>query len=196
MDGWMDGCYIIRLGKRSSTSCGTIRSHIQLMRRTFFSGSLLAVYGLVVALTRFQGHLLYGINAISIFSDGLRAVVSDCAKAAKSFDARDKYFLSSASETDVSPAKAVRSEMPSLEAAKAALAATVSELVDALPRLEICGVHNLSRQRTLQNAMQTRRQAIARVGDATLPGVVDIDDLNVLLIEARAAIISIRSALA
>merc|ERR1712066_668518 len=99
---------------------------------------------------------------------------------AKSFDARDKYFLSSASETDVSPAKAVRSEMPSLEAAKAALAATISELVDALPRLEICGVRNLSRQRTLQNAMQTRRQAIARVGDA---GVVDIDDLNVLLME-------------
>ena len=150
----------------------------------------------MVARARFQSHLLYGINAISIFADGLRAVVSDCAKAAKSSDARDKYFLSSASEADVSPATAVRSEMPSLEAAKAALAATVSELVDALPRLHICGVHTLSRQHTMQNAMQTRTQTIARVGDATLPGLVDLDDLNVLLIEARAAVISIRSALA
>ena len=157
---------------------------------------MFAVYGLVLVRTRFQGHLLYGIKTISVFADGLRAVVSDCAKAAKSSDARDKYFLSSVSEADLSPAKAVRSEMPSLEAAKAALAATISELVDAIPKLEICGVQSLSRQRIMQNAMQTREQTRARIGHATLPSVFDVDDLDGLLIQARAAVISIRSALA
>ena len=73
---------------------------------------------------------MYGIRGIAVYADGLRAVVSDCGKASKSSDARDKYFLSAASEFDDSPAKAFRSELPALEAARAALAASVAELGD------------------------------------------------------------------
>ena len=61
-----------------------------------------------------------------------------CAIAAKSIDARDKYFLSYVAEFDPSPAKALRSELPLLEAAKASLTTAVSDLADVMPQLSSC----------------------------------------------------------
>lgn len=145
---------------------------------------------------RFQGHRLYGIRAVSVYAQGLRAVVSDCGKASKSSDARDKYFLATASEFDESPAKSFRSELPALESARAALAASIAELSDALPKLDSCGMHALPRQRAFQNLGQLRKQVVARGSSASSSSAVDTEDLDVLLRTARSTIVSIRGALA
>ena len=50
-----------------------------------------------------------------------------------------------------------------LDAARAALSATISELVDALPKLEMCGAHGFSRQRAAGNGTHARQQILARV---------------------------------
>ena len=145
---------------------------------------------------RYQGHKLYGIKGISVYANGLRAVVSDCGKASKSADARDKYFLSAATEFDESPAKAFRSELPGLEAARAALAASIAELVDALPQLENCGGHAFSRQRVSQGSRQLQQHVMGRNARALDSGTVDVQDLNSLLTVARSTIVGIRGALA
>ena len=126
----------------------------------------------------------------------MRAVVSECGKASKSSDARDKYFLSTASEFDDSPAKTFRSELPALEAARAALAASISELSDALPQLESCGVHASFRQQASQTFERVRRQDITRGGSTSQLSAVDTEDLNLLLAAARSTIVSIRGVLA
>ena len=138
---------------------------------------------------------MYGIRVVSVYAQGLRAVVSDCGKAAKSADARDKYFLTAANEFDESPAKSFRSESPALESARAALAASIAELSDALPKLESCGVHALPRQHAAQK-LGLRKQVAARASSATSPSVVDTEDLDMLLKAARSTIVSIRGALA
>lgn len=86
----------------------------------------------------FQGHGLYGIKSLAAEAAGLNAVTEDCAKAAKSADARDKYFQVHVGEFDPLGAKSVASELPALEAAKASVSATVSELAEALPKLSVC----------------------------------------------------------
>ena len=139
---------------------------------------------------------MYGIKGISVYANGLRAVFSDCGKASKSADARDKYFLSAATEFDESPAKAFRSELPALEAARAALAASIAELVDALPQLENCGGHAFSRQRVSQGFRQLQQHVMGRNARALDSGTVDVQDLNSLLTVARSTIVGIRGALA
>ena len=63
----------------------------------------------------FKGHKVYGITDLTISAAGLQAIVEDCATAAKSHDARDKYFQSFAGEFGPCSSKALRSELPSLE---------------------------------------------------------------------------------
>jgi len=86
----------------------------------------------------FQGHALYGIKSLAALGLQMATVVGPCNEAAKSPDARDKYFMTSVLSFDPSPAEALASEVPSLEAAQASLAAVVSELADALPQLAAC----------------------------------------------------------
>ena len=170
---------------------------------------------------RFQGHLLYGIRSVAVYADRLRAVVSECGKASKSFDARDKYFMSYVGEFDSFPSKALRSELPALDAATASLAATASELADTLPLLGLCRAETLpaSSKRIAHpnNARQATRNFTANVGisvasqsDRTIEsgttafdaGLVDaqngldVDALDLLLNEARASIIGVRKVLA
>ena len=145
---------------------------------------------------RFQGHRLYGIRAVSVYAQGLRAVVSDCGKAAKSSDARDKYFLTAATEFDEAPAKSFLSELPALESARAALAPDIAELSNALPKLESCGTHAFPRQLAFQKLGQMRKQIVARGSSASSLSAFDTEDLDVILKAARSTIISIRGALA
>ena len=83
-----------------------------------------------------------------------------------------------------------------LESARAALAASIAELSDALPKLESCGMHAFFRQRAFQKLGQLRNQVVARESSASSPSAVDTEDLDVLLKAARLTIVSIRGALA
>ena len=61
------------------------------------------------------GHSVYGITDLALRATGLQAIVEDCAMAAKSHDARDKYFQSFVGEFGECSSKALRSELPALE---------------------------------------------------------------------------------
>ena len=63
----------------------------------------------------FHGHALYGIRKFSVQAPRLQSIVEDCAAAAKSNDARDKYFATYVSEFASCSSKSLRSELPSLE---------------------------------------------------------------------------------
>jgi len=154
-----------------------------------------ALYGV------FQGHKVYGIADLAISAAGLQAIVEDCATAAKSHDARDKYFQSFAGEFGPCSSKALRSELPSLEAARASVASTVSELVDVLPKIASChaagflvsnvtGTQNLNFGLYASSGTTLRNHAKASSGD-----VVPAASVTALLKEARSVVIAARSAL-
>merc|ERR1712057_71096 len=86
----------------------------------------------------FHGHAVYGIKSLAVSAARLRSIVEECGAAAKSTDARDKYFATYVSEFAPCSSKALRSELPSLEAARASVASVVSELADVLPKLGSC----------------------------------------------------------
>jgi len=112
----------------------------------------------------FQGHNVYGIKGLVLRASRLQSIVEECAAAAKSNDARDKYFETHVSEFAPCSSKALRSELPSLEvgpvhscqqcqqpalyhmcfvmcetkAARTSLASVVAELVGVLPKIGSC----------------------------------------------------------
>lgn len=155
----------------------------------------------------FQGHAVYGITELALRATGLQAVVEDCATAAKSHDARDKYFQSFVGEFGECSSKSLRSELPALEAAKASVASTVSELVDVLPKLAAChGKGLLSSNVTKASPLasnlfaQSSRSTIrvdanARAGSVDIKNSVPTSTVNALLKEARNVVITARSAL-
>merc|ERR1712062_235050 len=137
------------------------------------------------ALGSFEGHALYGIKSIVALGMQMSTVVGPCAEAARSPDARDKYFMTYASSYDPAPARVVASEAPSLAAAEASLSAVVSELADALPLLAACTPTSVS----LVGADSQAR--LARFGlDVSRSSAADIPEE--LVVQARLAIEAVR----
>ena len=132
-----------------------------------------------------------------MFADRSRAVVSDCAKAAKSSDARDKYFLSHVGEFVNFPSKGLRSELPALEAARASLEATVSELVDTMPKLDACRPEALPSLTAYESSPVGHhfRMSARRAEEGERKGFA-VDELKSLLAEARSCIMMVRGATA
>lgn len=75
-----------------------------------------------------HGRALYGIRSVVLTSLGAVSVIDDCADAARSADARDKYISIHVKSVDLNSAGLLRSEMPSLAAAESSLASVVGEL--------------------------------------------------------------------
>ena len=63
----------------------------------------------------FKGHAVFGIASLEILAKSMQTIVEDCASAAKSKDARDKYFQTYVGDYGACSSKALRSELPSLE---------------------------------------------------------------------------------
>lgn len=153
----------------------------------------------------FHGHALYGIRKLSVQAPRLQSVVEDCAAAAKSNDARDKYFATYVGEYASCSSKTLRSELPSLEAARASVAAVTAELADLLPKLSSCRGASLllkgGAALKLATSMQQLHEDGARGGADALAHKVDeqngIDSRAVaaLLQEARRVIVAARGAL-
>ena len=74
------------------------------------------------------GHALYGVRSFKVMAPQMRTVLEPCAVAAKSGDARDKYFAVAVGSFDPAAGTQLRSELPGLEAADAALAAAATDL--------------------------------------------------------------------
>ena len=102
----------MRLGPNPESDI-RIRIHF-LSLRLCLEGSSFHV-GLQAA-SSFKGHSVFGIRSLALRAPRLRAVVEDCGLAAKSADARDKYFETYVSSASAADSKALRSELPSLEA--------------------------------------------------------------------------------
>lgn len=156
----------------------------------------------------FQGHAVYGITDLSLSATGLQAIVEDCATAAKSHDARDKFFQSFVGEFGECSSKALRSELPALEAAKASVASTVSELVDVLPKLAACyskGLlsSNVTKTSFPESVLLSKSSRSGLRVDVTNAHATSVDSknsvptssVNALLKEARNIVITARSAL-
>ena len=135
-------------------------------------------------------------------------MVEECSKAVKSSDARDKYFFSYVGNANPFPARELRHELPSLEAARASLAACAAELVEALPQLDHCLVEETVAHRTRHPANITLQQGWGRLAVRTAQGLqtqtdlvneqnnLDVIGLDALLKEARTSILDIRRILA
>ena len=141
----------------------------------------------------FDGHSVYGIRSLAVYSPGTSMIVEECAKAAKSADARDKYFQVYVGEFDPYAAKSLASELPALEAAKASVSATISELAEALPKMGAC------KGRSFVGAKLLAGRSVRRLGGATSSGVradaADAKTVGALIAEARATIMAARALL-
>jgi hypothetical protein len=52
-------------------------------------------------LGKFEGHALYGIKDVQVLAKSARMVVQDCAEAEENVDARDKFFMSDLSNSNL-----------------------------------------------------------------------------------------------
>jgi len=145
---------------------------------------------------RFDGHGLYGISSLAVFSAGMNPVVAECAKAAKSADARDKYFQINAGEFNPLAAKALAGELPALDAAQASVAATVSELAEALPKLAACKSKSFQNYAGAGKQMSTAKLArLGRIGGGRQREIVNKAAVGLLIAEARSTIMAARALL-
>ena len=86
----------------------------------------------------YLGHAAFGVKSLKVLAAALGISVEDCGSSASSTDAGDKWFFVAVGEKDLCSSRALRAELPSFEAAKSSLAATVGELDAALPKIALC----------------------------------------------------------
>lgn len=154
----------------------------------------------------FHGRAVYGIRELVVRAPRLQTIVEDCAAAAGSADARDKYFANYVGEVGPCSSKALRSELPALEAARASVAAVVAELAEALPKMSSCHgtagfISRTGGSRTVahsgrSDAHATSGNAAAIVQKVDSQNGVDTSAVAALLAEARRVIVAARAALA
>ena len=139
------------------------------------------------------GHKLFGVRSIKVLTRLLQPVLAPCAAAAKSPDARDKFFAVAVNAFDPKASATLAAELPALESADAALSAVVVELAGALPAMSSCkpaGSVLLQANGTMAKTRQTRQ---ARRSGLDL--VLDVTQETALLQEARATVIAARGLL-
>ena len=137
------------------------------------------------------GRKLVGVRSIRLLTRLLQPVLEPCAAAAKSHDARDKFFTVAVSGFDPQAGAALAAEMPALESADAALSSIIVELAKALPAISSCkpaSPISLRANATIQSVQRHRA-----VGDMALLGV---GQEAALLEEARGTIVAARGLLA
>ena len=137
---------------------------------------------------RLRARPVFGISDVALFAAPVGAMVQDCSQAAKSADARDKFFLSYVGQFDPCPGKALLGELPALAAAKASVAGTSSELAEMLSRATKCLPRGALREATVEPV-----HMLGRAGADVTVGL-DEASLSMVLSEARATIIKAREA--
>ena len=112
-----------------------------------------------------------------------RTVLEPCAVAAKSGDARDKYFAVGVGSFDPAAGAQLRSELPGLEAADAALAAAVTELAEIVPDAHACK----------KKGVAFSKKGKSREGSSRrLLGAAELAEQKALFDEAKQTILSAR----
>jgi hypothetical protein len=154
-----------------------------------------------------RGRAVYGLRELALYTPRLSTIIEDCSVAAKSSDARDKYFETFVGESESSSSDALRSELPSLQAAQASVASVVADLQDILPKIKSChGAAAFMRSEgTAQIVSQPTMRAMMHTGSSQQSSVmaqyvenenaVGTNGARALLKEARRIIIEARSAL-
>merc|ERR1712139_88427 len=153
------------------------------------------------------GHAVYGIAGLEVMAKGMKTMVEDCAVASQSKDARDKYFQTFVGNFGSCSSKALRSELPSLEAASSSVASAVTELFDIFPKLAAChpSASFLRNGTHVGDAILARTKFTSRIAAATVASQIpkDVDtavglqsaNVNSVLKAAREAVITARAAL-
>ena len=130
------------------------------------------------------GHALYGVRSFKVMAPQMRTVLEPCAVAAKSGDARDKYFA--VGSFDPAAGTQLRSELPGLEAADAALAAAVTELAEV-----VLDVHACKKKGVAFSKKSKSREGSSR----RLFGTAELAEQKALFDEAKRTILFARSLL-
>merc|ERR1712087_20026 len=133
-----------------------------------------------------SGQPVYGIKSLAVLAPRLDIALDDCAAAAQSKDARDKYFPVSASHFEPAASAALRAELPALAAATASLSSALADIA-ALPSCD--GEAALLRASALLTASSMSRSD----GDAS--DGFDDAEVKQLLATARSVIVAARDAL-
>ena len=130
------------------------------------------------------GHALYGVRSFKVMAPQMRTVLEPCAVAAKSGDARDKYFAVGVGSFDPAAGAQLRSELPGLEAADAALAAAVTELAEVVPDVHACKKKGVAFSKKSKSREGSSRR---------LFGAAELAEQKALFGEAKQTILSARS---
>ena len=93
--------------------CGS--SCMRRADRHFETHCVVCYIFLIQASSAVRGHAVYGLRELALYSPRLSTIIEDCSVAAKSSDARDKYFETFVGESESSSSDALRSELPSLQ---------------------------------------------------------------------------------